>query len=189
MPPLPHCEHGSGCCRDSPWGFDMVWIRARRLPPISSSARMSKPLSDKELRRSLAVARFPGVSRTGRPTSKNFLNCRGAASWTNAGDYAEYEGATHSEQAWSERVGPMLNGYFRPLISKHPIVFERQLQQRRGRRQLRGLALQIRSRDAARVARHSREIEAASAFREDGGELVVTGVERPVVDDPVPLLG
>jgi predicted alpha/beta superfamily hydrolase len=26
--------------------------------------------------------------------------------------YAEYEGATHSEQAWSERVGPMLRWLF-----------------------------------------------------------------------------
>jgi hypothetical protein len=26
--------------------------------------------------------------------------------------YAEYEGATHSEQAWSERVGPMLEFLF-----------------------------------------------------------------------------
>ena len=26
--------------------------------------------------------------------------------------YAEYEGATHSEQAWSERVGPMLEWLF-----------------------------------------------------------------------------
>jgi predicted alpha/beta superfamily hydrolase len=28
--------------------------------------------------------------------------------------YAEYEGATHSEQAWSERVGPMLEWLFPP---------------------------------------------------------------------------
>jgi hypothetical protein len=26
--------------------------------------------------------------------------------------YAEYEGATHSELAWSERVGPMLEWLF-----------------------------------------------------------------------------
>ena len=26
--------------------------------------------------------------------------------------YAEYEGATHSEQAWAERVGPMLKWLF-----------------------------------------------------------------------------
>ena len=29
--------------------------------------------------------------------------------------YAEYEGATHSEQAWSERVGPMLEWLFPPI--------------------------------------------------------------------------
>jgi hypothetical protein len=30
--------------------------------------------------------------------------------------YAEYEGATHSEQAWSQRVGPMLEWLF-PVVN------------------------------------------------------------------------
>ena len=35
--------------------------------------------------------------------------------------YAEYEGATHSEQAWSERVGPMLQWLF-PKVPELPRV-------------------------------------------------------------------
>ena len=35
--------------------------------------------------------------------------------------YAEYEGATHSEQAWSERVGPMLEWLF-PMGPSVPAV-------------------------------------------------------------------
>jgi len=35
--------------------------------------------------------------------------------------YAEYEGATHSEHAWSERVGPMLEWLF-PMVPRIPEV-------------------------------------------------------------------
>ena len=35
--------------------------------------------------------------------------------------YAEYEGATHSEQAWSERVGPVLK-YLFPRVPEVPQV-------------------------------------------------------------------